>query len=396
VFWYGAVAFQTATSAQYFAISWFVVQLARTEGVPGRASLDLGVLGLAFSLPSLVLDIFAGVIVDRVDRRRILLVEQGATLLSGAGIAALVIAGAAHFGWVLAWAVITGMTGCFGRLARLSIVPGLVGPARLTSAVVLNSSTFRISFIVGPAIGGSLIGPLGLGIGEVLLICASASLVSLWFFSRIDPQRKVETGVPPRMLASIRAGLEFVRDKSFVRWQLLLLLAITMFAYPLRDLLPAYTIEVLDEGVSEAASLATAVGIGSFLALAAPVLGARRGHGRVFVASCLGSGSVLILFGLQQSLAPALVLVALIAFLMMSAAVLCTMITQLTTPDALLGRVMSAQLLVVDLASAVGILLLGAVGSVIGVGVAMTISGVLLTLVAVLVFFRAPQLRAVP
>jgi hypothetical protein len=72
------------------------------------------------------------------------------------------------------------------------------------------------------------------------------------------------------------------------------------------------------------------------------------------------------------------------------------MITQLTTPDALLGRVMSAQLLVVDLASAVGILLLGAVGSVIGVGVAMTISGVLLTLVAVLVFFRAPQLRAVP
>jgi hypothetical protein len=116
----------------------------------------------------------------------------------------------------------------------------------------------------------------------------------------------------------------------------------------------------------------------------------------VFVASCFGAGSVLVLFGLQRSLAPALILVAMVAFLMMSAAVLCTMITQLTTPDPLLGRVMSAQLLVVDLASAVGILFLGTAGSIIGVGVAMTISGALLTVVAVLVFARAPELRAVP
>jgi hypothetical protein len=81
---------------------------------------------------------------------------------------------------------------------------------------------------------------------------------------------------------------------------------------------------------------------------------------------------------------------------MMSAAVLCTMISQLTTPGVLLGRVIGAQLLVVDFATVVGTLFVGTVGSVIGIGVTMTISGALLTLIAVLVFVRAPQLRAVP
>jgi predicted MFS family arabinose efflux permease len=153
---------------------------------------------------------------------------------------------------------------------------------------------------------------------------------------------------------------------------------------------------VLNRGASGAASLATAVGIGGFFALVAPLVGARRGHGRTFIASCLGSGLVLVLFGVQRSLVPAFVLVAMVAFLMMSAAVLCTMITQLTTPDELLGRVIGAQLLVVDFAFAVGTLLLGVAGSVFGVGTAMTVAGALLTLAAGFVFVRAPELRAVP
>jgi predicted MFS family arabinose efflux permease len=105
---------------------------------------------------------------------------------------------------------------------------------------------------------------------------------------------------------------------------------------------------------------------------------------------------VLVLFGAQRSLVPAFALVAVVAFMMVAAAVLCSMITQLTTPDPLLGRVIGVQLFVVELGIAVGTLLLGAAGSVIGVGTAMTIAGVLLTLAAVLVFARAPQLRAVP
>src|SRR5262245_32879824 len=170
VFWCGSLVFQIAVSMQFFAIGWFVVQLARGEGLPERAALYAGMLGLALAVPSLVLGVVAGVIIDRVDRRRVVLAEQVVAVLSGAGMAALVMTGLAGLGWVLVYAVITGMIGSFGRLARQAILPGLVGPGRLTSAVVLNSSTLRISMVLGPLIGGILIGPLE--IGGLLLINA--------------------------------------------------------------------------------------------------------------------------------------------------------------------------------------------------------------------------------
>jgi predicted MFS family arabinose efflux permease len=104
---------------------------------------------------------------------------------------------------------------------------------------------------------------------------------------------------------------------------------------------------------------------------------------------------VLVLFGLQRNLVAALALVAMISFLMIGVFVLSTMITQLTTPNALLGRVIGVQELVVEVGLAVGIPVLGAAGSVIGLSLAITVAGALLTLAAVLVFVSAPRLREV-
>jgi predicted MFS family arabinose efflux permease len=290
---------------------------------------------------------------------------------------------------------VTSATSCFGRLARQAILPGLVGSERLMSAVGLNSSAIGFSAIAGPAIGGLLIGAVG--VDGVLLVHAAMCVAALWCLALVPAQRTAETGPRLGMVASIRPGLAFVRDRAFVRWQLFLLLAVTMFANPVRELLPAYVSDVLHSGAVELSWLAAAMGIGGLAATVVAVLvGARRGRGRVFVASSLGSGLVLVLFGAQRSLVPALVLVASVAFLMVAAAVLCTMIAQLTTPDLLLGRVIGVHHVVVEVGIAVGTLLLGAAGSVMGVGTAMTAAGVLLALAAALVWARAPQLRAIP
>jgi len=395
VFWYGSLVSSIGMTMQHFALGWFVVELAVRDGAPERASLYAGVVGLSYSVPALLLGIIAGVVVDRGDRRRILLLEQCVELLCAAGMAALTVTGAADLGWVLVVGGITSVAGCFGRLARQAILPGLTGPARLMSAVGLNSSAIGFSAIAGPAIGGLLIGPLG--VGGVLLVDAAASVVALWCLALVPPQRAADTGPQSGLVASIRPGLAFVRDRAFVRWQLFLLLAVTMFANPIRELLPAYVSDVLHKGAVELSWLAAAIGIGGLVAtVVAAVVGARRGRGRVFVASSLGSGLVLVLFGAQRSLVPAIVLVAVVAFLMVSAAVLCTMITQLTTPDPLLGRVVGVHHFVVEIGIAAGTLLVGAVGSLVGVGTAMTAAGVLLTMAALLVFARAPQLRSIP
>jgi MFS family permease len=393
-FWYAVLVSENAFSIQFFAVGWFVVQLARQEGVPSRASLYAGLMGLALAAPVLVLGIFTGAIIDRVDRRAIARVELGMTFLTGAGMAALVAAGAANLGWVLVWAMITGITGSFGRIARAAILPGLVGPAQLTSAVVLNASSLRISLIVGPMVSGLLIGPVG--VGGVLLMSAVACLVALGFFTRVPPQRAAETGPRHGMVASIRAGLVFMRDTSFVRWQLGLLLAVIMLGFSFRDLLSAYASNELGGGSVKASWLVSASGIGGLLAtLITPLVAARRGRGRTFVASGLGAGLVLVLFGLQRNLVAALALVAMISFLMIGVFVLSTMITQLTTPNALLGRVIGVQELVVEVGLAVGIPVLGAAGSVIGLSLAITVAGALLTLAAVLVCVSAPRLREV-
>jgi MFS family permease len=394
-FWYAVLVSENAFSIQFFAIGWFVVELARAEGVPSRAPLYAGLMGLALAAPVLLLGIFTGAIVDRVDRRTVALVELGVVLLIGAGMAALVATGAASLAWVLVWAVITGITASFGRIARAAILPGLVGSARLTSAVVLNGTTLRISLIIGPVVSGFLIGPLG--VDGVLFISAVACVVALGLFARVPPQRTAETGQHPGMVASIRAGLVFMRDKSFVRWQLLLLLAVIMLGFPVREQLSAYASEVLHRRASGASLLWAASGIGGLLAtLITPLFAARRGRGRVFVASSMGVGLVLVVFGTQRNMVPALVLAATFSFFMIGAFVLSTMILQLTTPDALLGRVIGVQELVIEVGLAVGTPLVGAVGSVIGLGLAITIAGTLLTLAAVLVFASAPQLRAVP
>jgi predicted MFS family arabinose efflux permease len=149
-------------------------------------------------------------------------------------------------------------------------------------------------------------------------------------------------------------------------------------------------------GAAELSWLAAAEGAGGLLAtLVAPLLGARGGYGRVFVATSLGAGVGMVLFGVQDRALTALMLIVVVAFMMVVAGTLCMMITQLTTPDQLRGRVISVQALIVNAGIPGGTLLLGAWGSVVGVGAAVSAAGAVLALVSVVVLARAPALRAI-
>jgi MFS family permease len=394
VFWSGFLVSSIGNTMQLFALGWLAVQLAVQDGVPERASLYVGVVGLARLVPAAVLGLIAGAVVDRVDRRTILAVEETCGLVSGAAIAVLTITEAVNVGWVLVYAAITAGMGCFERLTRQAILPGLAGSARMMSAIGLNSSAQGLAVFLGPMIGGLLIGPIG--IGGLLLVNTATYLVALWSLARIPTQRAAAR-VEANMVASIRTGLAFVRDTPFMHWQLLLLLAVTIFGNPLAQLLPAFVSDVLELSAVELSWLASAMGIGGLLAtVTVPMVGARRGRGLTFIASSLGIGLALALFGLQRSLLPALALVVVVAFMTVSAGMLCMMITQLTTPDELRGRVIGVQQFGVEVGIPAGTLLLGAAGSIIGIGTVLSIAGALLAVATVVIFLRAPHLRAIP
>jgi MFS family permease len=394
VFWIGFLVSMTGNWMQMFALGWLVVELAVRDGTPDRAALYIGLVGFARLIPSLVVGLVAGAVADRVDRRTLLVVEESCALVVALLLAVLTLSDVMTLGWVIGLSAVSAVTGTFENLTRNALVPGLVEPEHLVSAVAMNGMAVNLSVLLGPLLGGALITPLG--IGGLLLLNAVSYLASLLSLALIPAQRvPYEAGSRMSMVDSIRAGLSYVRETGFVRWQLLLLAAITLLGYPLSQLLPAW-VNDLHLGAIQLSWLAAAEGAGGLVAtLVAPLLGARGGYGRVFVATSLGAGVCMALFGVQHHALTALPLIVIVAFMMTVAVTLCMLITQLTTPDRLRGRVISVQALIVNAGIPGGTLVLGAWGSLVGVGVAVSAAGALLVLASVIVLVRAPALRVI-
>jgi MFS transporter, DHA1 family, staphyloferrin A biosynthesis exporter len=394
VFWTGFLVSMTGNWMQLFALGWLVVELAVRAGTPERAPLYLGLVGFARLIPSLAVSLVAGAVADRVDRRTVLIVEESCALVIALVLAVLTVTDAITIGWVIGLSAAGAVTGTFENLTRSAIVPGLLEPERLVSGVTMNSAAVNLAVLLGPLLGGVLIGTLG--IGGLLFLNAATFLASLLSLALIPAQRiDQEPGRREGMAGAIRTGLAYVRETPFVRWQLFLLAAVTLLGSPLSQLLPAW-VNDRHMGAVELSWLLAAEGAGGLLAtLVAPLLGSRRGYGLVFVATSLGAGVTMIFFGMQRRALTAFALIVLVGLLMVVAHTLCMMIAQLTTPDHLRGRVISVQALIVNAGIPAGTLVLGAWGSVVGVGAAVSAAGVLLTVASLVVLLRAPTLRAI-
>ena len=392
VFWIGFLTSMSGSWMQVFAVGWLVVQLAEREGAPERAALYLGLVGFSRVVPGLVVGLVAGAVVDRADRRAVLVVEETCSLAVAVVLALLTISGEINLGWVMLLSVIGATATSFEVLTRQAILPGLAGPDLLVSAVGLNGAAVNLSALLGPLIGGLLLGPLG--IGGLMLVNASTFLVALVALALIPAQPSPATGPSPGMLASIGEGLSFVRETPFVRWQLLLFTTGVVLGTPYQELLPAFVNDTLHAGSLELSWLAAAASVGG---LAATVVAASpravRRRGRAFILSSLAAGVVLFLFGAQRSVALSLVLMVAVGFTNISVAVLSMMITQLTTPGHLRARVISVQVLLVNAGGPLGALMLGALGTAIGIHVALAAGGAALALVSIFVLARAPALR---
>jgi predicted MFS family arabinose efflux permease len=392
VFWIGLLVSLSGNAIQLFALGWLVVQLAVRDGAPERASLYLGLVGLSRALPGLVLGLIGGVLVDRFDRRSFLFVTESCASVVAVVLAVLTLTDTVTLGWVLALSAVGSVTLSLGALLRQAIVPRLAGPEHLVSAVGLNSTAINLSSLIGPVLGGVLIGTVG--IGGLMLVNAASYLAVLLSLLLVPAQPSLATEPRGGLLASIREGFAYVRATPFVRWQLFLFGAGVLLGRPYAELMPAFVHDALRLGAVELSWVIAAGGAGGLLAtLVAASLGSVRGRGLVFIGATLGAGLSLGLFGAQHSLAAALVFVVPVAFTMILAATLSMTLIQVATPDHLRGRVIGLQMLIVQTGVPAGALLLGALGTVIGIDTAITVGGLALVLVGAFVLVRAPVLR---
>ena len=339
-----------------------------------RSPLDVGLLGIVQAVPLIGGSLAGGAIVDRFDRRRVLLVTQ-VGLGSCSGLLALgALMGHPPLLAIYAVVAIAALFVSIDSPARTAIIPNLVGIDRLAGALSLNIVLFDTGLIAGPAIGGLVIAHLGLPAAySVDVLTFSAALIAV---ALLPPQGRSSTE-HERPVAAILRGLSFARHQPVILGGFAMDLAAMIFGLP-RAVFPVLAATTFHAGAQGLGLLYSAPGVGAVVAalLSGPVTRSKR-LGRIIVVAISIWGVAIIVFGYVGTLWVALVLLAIAGGADSFSAVCRHTIMQRIAPNELRGRLTSLYFMVVTGGPYLGDVEAGAVANAFGAEVAIVTGGAL-------------------
>ncbi|MEA2396207.1 MAG: hypothetical protein QOJ82_4098 [Solirubrobacteraceae bacterium] len=355
-----------------------------------RSPLLTGLLG-AFELgPLIAMALLGGAIADRFDRRRVLLVDQIALVACAALLAALAFT---HHAPLAALYVLGGLTAGFGavqNVTRSAIIPNLVAPARLRSALALNFGLYQLTLVIGPAVGGVLIGALG--VGAAYTIDAVSCLAMVAALVAMAPQPPAHRDTPIAVGRSIVEGLRFVRGNQALVGSFAIDLMAMTFGMP-RALFPVLAVSVYGAGAAGTGLLFAAVSAGATIAaLTTGWLEHARRLGLIVIWAVVVWGAAIALAGLAGSIVVAAVLLAIAGGADSVSAVCRTTINQTVTPDAMRGRMSSVFSLVVTSGPRLGDVESGVVAGLAGPRFSVTSGGLACVAGVGLILLAFPEL----
>jgi MFS family permease len=353
----------------------------------------LGLVGFLSALPVLLLSPIVGVIVDRFDRRRVLAATQLFIALMLFILATLDATGRLTVTQILIIATMTGAASAFDWPARLSIVPNLVSKDDLQNAVALNSASFNGARIVGPVIGGGLIGLIGTA--ACFYLSAVAFLPSIFVVTLLTIDR-VATPSGPREspLQNLVGGYRYIWHFPTLRSLLSVDLVPVMFGMSIFALLPALTKDVYDMGSGGLGLLYAADGLGAFIGvMAVAVLTGLRNRGKLVILGVFLFAVSQILFALAPTLWLGMLLIFFLGLVSSGYGTLNDTLIQTIVDDDYRGRVMAVYTTFWGL-TPIGYLQAGFVASQWGVQTAIAVNG-FIVLIYVLGLYRwNPEVRA--
>jgi len=373
------------TWIQAVALGWLVLEITNSPFAVGltQALRSLGVL---------LFTLYAGVVVDRVDKRRLIVWTQALQMLEALALAALVWTGRVTTWQVMVLALFFGIVNAFDIPARQAFIAELVGREDLMNAIALNSSMFNAARIVGPAVAGVVIGTAGVGmcffLNGVSYIAVIAGLLAMRFPSFVP------NAMPTSAREGVRQAVTFIRGDARV-WALVLLVAVfSVLGFPFIVLMPVVARDVLHTDARGYGGLMAAVGIGAMLgALALAIRGPRVRKGAVLLGAGAAFGVLLVLFAALRSVGVALALLALAGCAMIVTTALANTMLQTLVPDELRGRVMAFYAFVFVGMAPLGAFQAGLVAEHTGAPDAIALGGAGCLIAAVLAAWRVPTLR---
>jgi MFS family permease len=314
-------------------LGWVVLTLT---GSP----LWVGVAAFCRAAPMMALGPVAGLVADRVDRGRVLVAVQAASLLAAAALAGLFAAGRGSLGALIGLELVLGAAWALDFPARRSLIPTLLETARVTNAVSLENVSLQAAKMVGPTLGGVLLARGGPAAAYAAL--AAFHLWALAFTAALAPRLPLPASRPAEpLLAGLAAGLREVRGQPVVRAVLAVTVVMNALVFPYQHLLSVFARDVLLVGPERLGLLVAVDGLGSLAGSLA--IASRRGfvhHARLFAAGSLAAAGLVAAFALSPWFALSLPLQFLIGLAEAGFGTMQSTIVLLGTREVTRGRAM--------------------------------------------------------
>jgi len=387
LFWIGQTISLIGTWMQQVGQGWLALQLSNSAFI-------VGLVSAAGSLPILFFSLYAGVIVDRRDKLRLVMWAQVLLSIEAVALWWLVWSGWITIPLLVALAFINGLISAVEIPARQSMIVDLVGRDDVLDAIALNSGGFNLARIVGPSIAAAVIA--GVGLSWCFGINALSYIVVIGCLAAI----RLPRFIPAETILAAREGFEqgiaYIRSRREVTGIMGVIAVYSIFGLQYLAMMPVIARDVLHTGAGGYGFLVTVVGVGALTgALALAALSNRVRRGRLFLISAFAFAGLLLAFSLVRSISVASVLLVFLGLTMMINGALANGILQSIVPDELRGRVMAAYVFVYVGFAPIGSLIAGAVAHVLNVQVAIGGGAAVMLIYSAWAFWKFPEMRRV-
>jgi MFS family permease len=350
----GTLISNTGTWMQRVAQDWLVLALTGSAGALGITT------GLQF-LPILLFSPIAGVIADRFAKRSVMMVTQTAMIVTATTLGVLAITGVARTWHVYVIAFAFGSAAAFDTPARQAFVNEMVGRETLTNAVALNSASFNLGRMIGPAVAGGVIALLGSGVaasGWVIVLNAATYLGVLAALKVIRSEELHPAPPIPRAKGQLREGIAYVRSRPDIMLVMAILGCAGTFGFNFQMTTALMATKVYDKGAGEYGLLGSVLAIGS---LAGALIAARRTESsqRLVVVAALVFGMVTLVAGLMPTYLMFALFLPIAGITSMTLMTAANSFVQMAADPAMRGRVLALYMAVFMGGTPIGAPLLG-------------------------------------
>ena len=384
----GQLVSNIGTWMQIIAQGWVVYQISRSE-------LSLGLVAFASAIPVLVISPWGGVVVDRVSRRKLLILTQSGAMLLAFILATLMFQNAVQEWHVVVLAALLGVVNAFDAPARQAFVPEMVGKEDLPNAIALNSMMFNSARVIGPAVAGLVLGLVGAAWCFTLNGISYLAVILGLLLMEIPAREKIQHSNSPWQ--QLKGGLRYAAGNREISSLILLSLVFSIFGISYATILPAFVEKTLHQGALTYGWINTATGLGALTS--AFLMAHRLSHGRRgrwLVLTNIAFPLILIAFSLTSMFALSALLAYGLGMGFMIQFTTINTLLQTRVEDEFRGRVMGLYTITFFGFAPFGNLLIGFLGEKLGLGIGMTLFAVCSLVLSRIVLMRTPEIQKLP